>query len=65
MKCVACGKLLTRFAVSVDTSDGPKGWGPKCARKAFKAARRQARIADAQRRQAPDPRQGDLFGAAA
>lgn len=66
MNCTNCGRPLTRFAVSVDTRDGPVGWGPKCARKVFKVlARRRARIFDARRPPPPDPRQRELFEAAA
>lgn len=41
MKCARCNRPLIRYAVSVDTKDGPIGWGPDCARKVFKAAKRE------------------------
>ena len=34
MNCVACGRPLFRFAVSVLSKAGPIGWGPKCAKRA-------------------------------
>lgn len=32
-RCIACGKPLTKYAVSIPTKDGPVGWGPKCAKR--------------------------------
>lgn len=34
MRCLKCGRALTRFAFSVETATGLRGWGPDCARKA-------------------------------
>lgn len=45
MKCTECGKALKQYAAQVMTPGGDViGWGPKCARKAFKVARRSARL---------------------
>ena len=33
LRCIACGKPLTKYAVSIPTKDGPVGWGPKCAQR--------------------------------
>ena len=52
MKCIHCGRALTKFAVSVDTKAGPYGWGPVCARKVMVGARKRAR---AQARAARQP----------
>lgn len=41
MKCARCNRPLIRFALSVDTKDGPIGWGPDCARKVFKREKRE------------------------
>lgn len=32
MKCARCSKTLTKYAVSIDTRNGPIGWGPTCAK---------------------------------
>ncbi len=32
MRCLKCHRALTRFAFSVETADGVKGWGPDCAK---------------------------------
>ena len=32
MRCLACDRALTRFAVSIPTRDGIRGWGPVCAK---------------------------------
>lgn len=45
MKCSRCNRPLIRFAVSVDTKDGPIGWGPDCARRVFSRQRRERRRA--------------------
>ena len=32
MRCLACNRALTKFAVSIPTRDGIRGWGPHCAK---------------------------------
>ena len=32
MRCLACDRPLTKFAVSIPTRDGVRGWGPVCAK---------------------------------
>ena len=41
MRCLRCNRPLLRFAVSVQTRDGPQGWGPDCARKVMRRAVRE------------------------
>ena len=59
MKCVRCGKPLTRPALMT----GAYAWGPKCARlaglsaQAEKLPRRAARIIENNRSTVADPRQ--------
>lgn len=43
MNCVACGRPLFRYAVSVLSKAGPIGWGPKCAKRAGVSATRRSR----------------------
>lgn len=31
-RCYACGRALVKYAVSIPTRDGERGWGPVCAR---------------------------------
>ena len=62
MNCAHCGKPPTRYAAVIDSAGGPIGWGPKCARKVFAAAKRRARAAAPSRRHAADPRQVDWVG---
>ena len=40
VRCERCKRPLTRFAVSVQTRDGVVGWGPDCARRVFREARK-------------------------
>lgn len=43
MKCLECGKALTRFSAQITTPAGEVvGWGPKCARRALPTAKRRA-----------------------
>lgn len=32
LRCIACGRALQAFTVSVPGRDGAYGWGPKCAK---------------------------------
>lgn len=66
MNCLHCGRSLIRFAVSVDTADGPVGWGPKCARTVFKiqARRRRVELFSRPPQREVDPRQLDWIGEA-
>lgn len=43
MKCLHCGRPLTKFAASIQTGEGELGWGPVCARKVMVGARKRAR----------------------
>lgn len=61
MKCMECGKALTRYAAQITTPAGEVvGWGPKCARKALRSARRRAGRVPSGRRSV-NPRQMALF----
>lgn len=45
MKCMECGKALQRYSAQVTTPGGEViGWGPKCARRALKSARKAASV---------------------
>ncbi len=33
MRCVACGRALTKFAITIPTREGLVGWGPVCAKR--------------------------------
>lgn len=35
MRCVKCKRVTLKPAKVVETANGPEGWGPVCARKAF------------------------------
>lgn len=43
MRCLKCGRALTRFAFSVETAEGLKGWGPQCAQEVGLKAPKKAR----------------------
>lgn len=32
MRCLACNRPLLRYAASIQTRDGLRGWGPTCAK---------------------------------
>lgn len=69
MKCIACGRPLTRYAATIPSKDGLVGWGPKCAEKVLVKvkAERQRGVKVYPRRARPrrDDGQADLFGASA
>lgn len=53
MKCIACGRRLEKYTVSIPSKDGLIGWGPVCARA---VTIRPARTpAPARRPRAPQP----------
>jgi hypothetical protein len=64
LRCLRCGKPLTKFAVSIPTSAGPAGWGPRCAQtvvvKPTRRLDRQPRVEYRQRAPERDPRQMQL-----
>lgn len=57
MKCIHCGRALTKFAVSVDTKAGPYGWGPVCARKVIVGSRKRTQASAARQPVYVDERQ--------
>lgn len=58
MNCIECKKPLKRYAAELTTPSGEViGWGPKCARKALKAARRRASARPRGTTTTTDPRQ--------
>ena len=44
MRCLKCNRALTRFAFSVETADGTKGWGPQCAKETGLAPPKKPRL---------------------
>ena len=66
MKCIACGRLLKAYTVSIETPEGRLGWGPVCAlRVTVRKGRGLAQPVVRRREVRVDPRQCELFGAAA
>lgn len=69
MRCIACGRPLVRAAVEINTRGGSATYGPKCARMAglveVKRRRRMVRLFSTTPTAEVDPRQQDLWGAAA
>ncbi len=60
MRCIRCGKPLSKDALSVKTAQGLFFFGPECAKKAGLVVDRPARIGKIN--VTPDSSQGDFFG---
>lgn len=61
MRCIRCGRAMAAAAAVLTTRNGPRYYGPKCARAAgfLKPARASVRIVSRFRHQPLDERQAD------
>jgi hypothetical protein len=64
MKCVRCGKPLTKATVTVSTRTGPAAWGSVCAQKdgftVPRATTRACKVVSAKPKPEPDTSQMEL-----
>ena len=64
MKCISCGRTLTKPALTVSSRNGLLWFGPKCARAIAPRAPRTPAVRDSRAPRYRDGLTGDLFEAA-
>ena len=61
MKCISCGRTLTKPALTVPSSNGLLWFGPKCARAIAPRAPRTPAVRDSRAPRYRDAATADLF----